>query len=53
MGSVKEYGKLHVTWYNYVSIGCGRPLPDGSIADDLKYLCNTLNIIEIWLQTFK
>ena len=43
---------LHETCCLSMSIGGGRPLPYGSKTDALKFLCNALNFIDIWLQTF-
>ena len=44
---VKEYEKLHATCDVYVSSGDMIPLQNGLKAHALKYICNTLNFVEI------
>ena len=53
MCSVDAYDKLHPTCYDYASSLGGIPLTGGSSTDVLKYLCNTINLIDIWLQNFE
>ena len=47
--SVNAYHKLHTPSFNSVSSWCGKPIPDGSTEDALNYLCNTSNLIYVWL----
>ena len=50
MCSVDVYENLNPICSYSVSSGCVRPFPGGSTSDALKYLCNNLNLIDIWLQ---
>ena len=49
---VEAYDKLNTTFFNNVIRRGGIPIPDGSTPYAINYLCNTINLIEIWLQMF-
>ena len=53
MCSVDTYDKLYLNFYDSVSSGGHVPLPYGSTIGVLKSLCNNINCIEVWLQTFE
>ena len=53
MCSISAYEKLHPTCSGSIIIGVYILLPDGSTDDVLKTLCDTINFIAIWLQTFE
>ena len=52
MCSVDVFDKLHPARSDYLSNGGGRMLPGVSTTDAMKYIRNTINFIDIWLQTF-